>query len=74
MTDAAADRCAPAAQVVGPGGSVLAAGRASPFALDQLGWLHLARVLRVPPLVGVTEIGYWLVARNRRWLERIVVR
>ena len=74
MTDALAARCARAAHVGGPDGTVLAAGRASLFVLGQLGWPRLARVLGVPPLVWGVELGYWLVARNRHWLGRLVAR
>ncbi|PYM64575.1 MAG: hypothetical protein DMD79_06285 [Candidatus Rokuibacteriota bacterium] len=68
MTDALAARCARAAHVLGPDGTLLSAGRAGLFVLERVGWPRLARVLGVPPFVWLVEVGYWLVARNRRWL------
>jgi len=68
MTDALAARCARAAHVLGPDGTLLRAGRASLFVLARIGWPRLARVLGLPPFVWLVEVGYWLVARNRRRL------
>lgn len=71
MTDALAARCERAVHVLGPDGTLLAAGRASLFVLERIGqWPRLARLLRVPPLVWPVELGYWIVARNRRFFAR----
>ncbi len=54
-------------------GQVLRAGRAVLFLMEQVGNRPLARLLRLPPLVWLVELGYWLIARNRhrisRWLR-----
>lgn len=68
MTDDLARRCERAVQVITPTGRILSAGRASLYVLEQLGYARLARLGRVPPLVWGVELGYWLVARNRRRL------
>ena len=67
-------KCAHAAHVLRPDGSLLAAGRASLFVLGRLGWPRLAFVLGLPPFVWLVELGYWFVARNRSWLAGFLVR
>jgi len=74
MTDALAERCARAVHVLGPDGTLLAAGRASLFVLERIGFPRLGRVLRVPPLVWAVEIGYRLVARHRPFFARFLFR
>ncbi len=74
MTDALAERCARAVHVLGPDGTLLAAGRASLFILERIGFPRLGRVLRVPPLVWAVEAGYRLVARNRPFFARFLFR
>jgi hypothetical protein len=74
MTDALAERCARAVHVLGPDGTLLAAGRASLFVLERIGFPRLGRVLRVPPLVWGVEVGYQLVARHRPFFARFLFR
>ena len=74
MTDELAARCAHAMHVLTDDGRLHAAGRASLFVLERVGWPRLARVLAHPPLVWAVELGYRAVARHRgrvsRWLGR----
>ncbi len=72
MTDELAARCARAVHVITPEGLVLRGGRASLYALDQVGWRRLAAVGAWPPLRWLVEAGYWLVARSRGLLSRLV--
>ena len=77
---APADRVGPAVReasakavhVVTRDGRVLAAGRASLFVLQELGWPRTARVLSLPPCVWAVELGYHVVSKHRgrisRWL------
>jgi hypothetical protein len=74
MTDALAERCAGAVHVLGPDGTLLAAGRASLFVLERIGFPRLGRVLRIPPLVWAVEAGYRLVARHRPFFARFLFR
>ncbi len=74
MTDALAARCARAVHVLGPDGTLLAAGRASLFVLERIGFPRLARLFRLPPLVWLVEPGYWIVARNRGFFSRVLFR
>jgi hypothetical protein len=74
MTEPLAERCARAVHVLGPDGTLLAAGRASLFVLERIGFPRLGRVLRVPPLVWAVEAGYRLVARNRPFFARFLFR
>jgi predicted DCC family thiol-disulfide oxidoreductase YuxK len=62
--------CARAMQVIDRRGRRLRGGRAAILALQRLGMGYLAP-LRFPPLVWATELGYRLVARNRRLLSRL---
>ena len=64
--------CAQAVHVITPTGQVLRAGRAVLYILGQLGHPLAARALAVPPLVWGVEVGYWLVARNRRLVSRLL--
>ncbi|HMK71935.1 MAG TPA: hypothetical protein VK454_01275, partial [Myxococcaceae bacterium] len=66
--------CARAVHVVTPEGEVLRAGRASLYVLARIGHPLLARVLAVPPLLWIVELGYWLVARNRQFFSRLMFR
>ena len=66
--------CAQAVHVVTAEGQVLRAGRAVLYILGQLGHPLLARVLGLPPLVWGVELGYWLLARNRRLVSRVLFR
>lgn len=66
--------CAHAVHVVEPDGTVHRAGRAVLFALQLVGWRVLPRILRLPPLIWFVELGYWIVARNRRWFSKFMFR
>ena len=66
--------CARAVHVVTPKGEVLRAGRAALFVLEHTGWPTFARVFRVPPLLWAVELGYRIVARNRRFFGRFLFR
>jgi predicted DCC family thiol-disulfide oxidoreductase YuxK len=72
MTPALRAAAAQAVHVVTSDGRVLRAGRACLHILDRLGWSRLVRVLRVPPLVWAVEVGYALVAGNRRTMSRLL--
>ena len=60
--------------VLTPEGQVLRAGRACLWVLQRIGYPVLARVFSLPPLVWGVELGYWLVARNRRLASRLMFR
>ena len=74
MTDALAARCARAVHVITPHGRVLRAGRATLYVLDRIGWRAAARVAARPPFVWMVELGYWLVARHRGLIARVLFR
>jgi hypothetical protein len=48
-----------------PDGRRFRAGRACVEILARLGYRRTAAVLRLPPLIWLLEIGYWVVARTR---------
>ena len=64
--------CARAVHVLTPEGQLLRAGRACLYVLGQLGHPLLARLLALPPLVWAVELSYWLVARNRHLVSRLL--
>jgi predicted DCC family thiol-disulfide oxidoreductase YuxK len=66
--------CARAFHVVKADGQVLRAGRAALYVLSRLGHPLLAQVLAAPPLVWAVELGYWLLARNRGLVSRVMFR
>jgi len=55
-------------------GKVLRAGRASLYVLERLGWGAFARFLTYPPMIWLVELGYFIVARNRRFFGRFLFR
>ena len=74
MTPELRAACARAVHVVTPEGTVLRAGRAALWILQRTGHPVLSRVLALPPLLWAVELGYWLVARNRRIASRLMFR
>ncbi len=74
MTQELRRACARAVHVITPAGDLLRAGRALLWVLERTGHPVLARVLALPPLVWAVELGYWLVARNRRLASRVLFR
>lgn len=71
MTPELRDACSRALHVISVEGEVLRAGAACLFVLRVLGWRNAARVLSLPPLLVATELGYRLVAANRRHISRL---
>lgn len=74
MTDAMRDACARAIHVIKSDGTILRAGRATMFILEQLGWGWFARFLCYRPMIWFVELGYWIVARNRKLFSRFMFR
>ena len=74
MTPELRQACARAVHLLTPEGRMLRAGRACLWVLERIGYPVLARVLALPPLVWVVDVGYWLVARNRRLASRVLFR
>ncbi len=74
MTPALREACKRALHVVTSSGEILKAGRAMLFIAEQLGYRRLARILRVPPLIWVVELGYRVVAANRSFFARFLFR
>jgi hypothetical protein len=60
--------------VIQADGTLLRAGRASLFILEELGWGWVARLLALPPLIWLVELGYWIVASNRAFFSRFMFR
>lgn len=74
MTEEIRQACASAVHVVTAEGRVLKAGRACLYILEGLGYAPLARVLGVPPMVWMVELGYRVVASRRRFFSRFPFR
>jgi len=74
MTPALYAACERAIHVLKPDGTLLRAGRATLFILEQIGWGWGARLLMVPPFVWAVELGYWIVSHNRSFFARFLFR
>ncbi|MDP8924543.1 MAG: DUF393 domain-containing protein [Chloroflexota bacterium] len=66
--------CSRAVHVIAPDGRVYRAGRAALYILGVVGWEPVARLLGVPPLIWLVELGYRIVADNRSAFGRILFR
>jgi len=74
MSDELSVACARALHVVTNDGRTLRAGRASLYILQHTGWGWFARLLSWPPFVWFVELGYFIVARNRRFFGKFLFR
>lgn len=74
MTDDLRAACARAVHVVTADGEVLRAGRATMFVLRALGYRRLGALGATPPFVWFVELGYRIVANNRRLFSRFMFR
>jgi predicted DCC family thiol-disulfide oxidoreductase YuxK len=76
MTPELREACREALHVLTADGETLRSGRAALFVLERTtpAWRRLAPALRHPPLIWFVEIGYRIVARNRRLLARVIAR
>ncbi len=72
MTPERAAACRDAVHVRTATGEWLRGGRACLFVLAGVGWPRLARLAALPPLVWAVELGYRIVARNRRAVSRLI--
>ena len=72
MTPALAAACEQAIHVLMPDDTVLRAGRATLFILQELGWGWIARILTVPPFIWAVELGYRFVASHRSFFSRFL--
>ncbi len=66
--------CKHAIHVVEADGTVHRAGRACLFILDDLGWHRVARIFAGPPLIWLVELSYRIVAANRPFFSRFLIR
>jgi predicted DCC family thiol-disulfide oxidoreductase YuxK len=65
--------CQQAVHVITAEGRVIKAGRVAMFVLGELGYPRwLVRPWTWPPLVWLTELGYWIVANNRPFFSRFL--
>lgn len=74
MTPALRAACERAIHILKEDGSVLRAGRACLFVLEELGWGWIARILALPPFIWAVELVYRLVADHRMFFSRFLFR
>ncbi len=74
MTPALYAACETAVHVVTADGTILRAGRACLFVMDEIGWHLTARLLARPPLVWAVDRGYYVVAHHRSFFARFLLR
>ncbi|MBT4429541.1 MAG: DUF393 domain-containing protein [Nitrospinaceae bacterium] len=72
MSKALREQCQRAIQLISPGQSPVSAGQAFLEILSLLGWKKSATVMSAAPFVYAVEILYWLIARNRWLIGRLV--
>lgn len=71
MTPQLYEACKQAAHVFAADGCILKAGRAVMFVFEEIGYPQwLVRPFTWPPLVWLTELGYWVVANNRPFFSK----
>jgi predicted DCC family thiol-disulfide oxidoreductase YuxK len=74
MSDEMRVACSRALHVIKSDGTVLRAGRATLYILERIGWGRFARFLGYPPMIWFVELGYWIVANNRRFFSKFMFR
>ncbi len=74
MTPEISEACGLEIKIVFRDGTLLRAGRAALFLAGEIGWRRSSRFLSHPPMIWFVELGYALVARNRRLTGRIFFR
>ncbi len=79
MTDELFVACKRAVHVVKADGTVLRGGRATMYAIRRLGavhgfWRGVARFLSWPPMIWFVEVGYYIVARNRVFFSKLMMK
>ena len=73
MTSQLYAACQQAVHVITAEGRVIKAGQAAMFILAEIGYPRwLIRPFIWPPLFWLTELGYWLVAKNRPFFNRFL--
>lgn len=72
MTDSFRAQCARSVQLLLPGSPPLSGGRAVLAVFSMLGWRKTAAFLSTPPLIWVIQAGYWVTARYRGALGRLL--
>jgi predicted DCC family thiol-disulfide oxidoreductase YuxK len=65
MTPELKAACENAVHIITTDGTILRAGRAVLFILENIGWGFVARLLALPPFIWFMEIGYAILAANR---------
>jgi predicted DCC family thiol-disulfide oxidoreductase YuxK len=73
MSPALAEACERAVHIIDADGTTHRAGQAVLVVLERIGW-RWVRLFRFPPLIWGIEVGYWIVARNRRFFSRFMFR
>ncbi len=73
MTPELYEACKQAAHIITTEGCIIRAGRAGMFILEEIGFpCCLVRPFTWPPLVWLTELGYWLMANNRPFFSKFL--
>ena len=73
MTPELYEACKQASHVIKVDGRIIKAGQAGMFILEEIGYPRwLVRPFTWPPLVWLTELGYWLIANNRPFFGKFL--
>jgi hypothetical protein len=74
MTAELREACKHAMHVIKRDGQVLRAGRGALFVMEQVGFVWTARFLRLIPFIWFVELGYWTLAKNRKFFAKFLFR
>jgi hypothetical protein len=75
MTPALRERARNTVRVITADGRQLSAGRANLFVLEEISWHpSVVRLAGRHPFIWAVELGCWIVARNRSFFSRFLVR
>ena len=73
MTPQLYGACQRATHVITADGRIIKAGRATMFVLAEIGYPRwIVYPFTWPPLVWLTELGYWLVSNHRPFFSKFL--
>ena len=74
MTPELREACKRAMHIIKRDGQMLRAGRGALFVMEQVGFVWTARFFRLIPFIWFVELGYWTLARNRKFFGKFLFR
>ena len=72
ISDELKTACARAMHIIKPDGEIIRAGEAAMFILEHTGYRWVSGPFSTWPLSAVSEMGYRIVANNRRFFSKFM--